>query len=85
MRNMRNIKGARVVDPLTVEIQTKSPDPLVPSLIGVMKVVNFKHMEDVGFDGYGPNPIGTGPFRPVKWTGDRVDLVLFDDGVQVGT
>lgn len=84
MRNMRNISGARVIDPLTVEIQTKKPDPLVPSLIGVMKVVNFKHMEDVGFDGYGPNPIGTGPFRPVKWTGDRVDLVAFKEGWRPG-
>ena len=84
MRNMRNIKGARVVDDLTVEIQTKTPDPLVPSLIGVMKVINFKHMEDVGFEGYGPNPTGTGPYRPVNWTGDRVDLVAFKEGWRPG-
>lgn len=84
LRNMRNIISGRVIDDLTVELTTKTPDPMVPALMGVMKVINMEHLADVGWDGYGPNPIGTGPYMPVKWTGDRVDLVRFSEGWRPG-
>jgi peptide/nickel transport system substrate-binding protein len=84
MRNMRNINGARVIDPLTVEVTTKTPDPMVPALLGVMKVVNMTHMVDVGWDGYGRDPVGTGAYKPVKWTFDGVELEAHKSGWRPG-
>jgi peptide/nickel transport system substrate-binding protein len=80
LSNTRNIKSARAIDATTVELTTKRPDPLVPATVGIIRVLNMKHFADVGNDGYGRAPIGTGPFKAEKWTGDRIDLVAFKDG-----
>ncbi len=73
-RNTRNLAGARVIDDLTVEVSSKAPDPLMPSLLGVIKVLDWQHMQDVTFEGLGKNPNGTGPYKTVKW--DNASVVL---------
>lgn len=65
-RNTRNLAGARVMDALTVEVSTKTPDPLLPSTLGIIKLVDWQHMQDVTFEGLGKDPIGTGPYQVTK-------------------
>jgi peptide/nickel transport system substrate-binding protein len=69
-----------VVDTNTVELTTKRPDPLVPATVGIIRVLNMKHFADVGNDGYGRDPIGTGPFKSESWASDRIDLVANNNG-----
>lgn len=73
-RNTRNLAGARVMDALTVEVSTKTPDPLLPSTLGIIKLVDWQHMQDVTFEGLGKDPIGTGPYQVTKW--DNASVVV---------
>ncbi|MDA0367171.1 MAG: ABC transporter substrate-binding protein [Proteobacteria bacterium] len=83
-RNTRNVASARVIDDHTVEISTKKPDPLLPSTLGVIKVLDWQHLQDVTFEGLGKNPNGTGPYKTVSWTNDGVVVERNDQGWQVG-
>jgi len=83
-RNTRNVAGAKVIDSHTVEISTKKPDPLLPSTLGVIKVLDWQHMQDVTYEGLGKNPNGTGPYKTVSWTSDGVVVERNDAGWQVG-
>lgn len=80
LSNIRSIASARAISERTVEVTTKAPDPLIPSTVGVIRLLNMKHFADVGFDGYARDPVGTGPFKVEKWASDRVDLVAFEQG-----
>ena len=73
-RNLRNLAGARQIDEYTVEVSTKKPDPLVPSTLGVIKVLDWETFQDVGWQGLGTNPIGTGPFEVVSWNTSVVQV-----------
>ncbi len=83
-RNTRNIASARVIDDHTVEISTEKPDPLLPSTLGVIKVLDWQHMQDVSYEGLGKNPNGTGSYKTVEWTNDGVVMERNDAGWQVG-
>ena len=84
VRNMPTITGARVIDANTVEITTRLPDPMAAALIATMKIVDMKHMKDVTWDNYGKNPVGTGPYKPVSWRADVVELEAFKQGWRPG-
>ena len=62
-RNLRNLAGAKVIDSHTVEISSKKPDPLLPQTLGVIKVLDFDTVQDVGWEALGKNPNGTGPLK----------------------
>jgi len=84
VRDLRNLAGARKIDDMTFEISTKRPDVLTMSTIAKMKVLNWTHFQDVGVEGYGRDPIGTGPFKVVEWTGDSAVFEPFEDGWRTG-
>ena len=73
-RNLRNLAGARVIDSHTVEISSKKPDPLLPQTLGVIKVLDFNTVQDVGWEALGKNPNGTGPFQVSKWDNSEVKV-----------
>jgi peptide/nickel transport system substrate-binding protein len=75
------VKEVEVVDDYTVIIRLKSPDySFFTSLAHSWgSVVNEKAVEAAG-DNYGMSPVGTGPFKFVRWQkGDRYILERFDD------
>lgn len=74
LRNMSNIIAARVIDDETFEVTTKTPDPMVPPLLGGLYVVNMKVFNDLGYDGIANNPVGTGPYKSIKWTNDIIEV-----------
>lgn len=69
-----------VVDPLTVKITTDGPSAsLLDDLCHHGNQIVPKALIDSGND-FSKNPIGTGPYKFVKWTlGEKIDFVKFDD------
>ncbi|MBW3663888.1 MAG: ABC transporter substrate-binding protein [Actinobacteria bacterium] len=66
------ITGAEAVDDTTVRITTDGPDPVLPSRMYWMKMVEPVSAEDAGF---AENPVGTGPYRFTSWNrGESLQL-----------
>jgi peptide/nickel transport system substrate-binding protein len=68
-------------DATTLVIHTKKPDPLLPARLAFYggQIVSRKYFEQVGADGFGSKPMGTGPVKFVSWTKDD-RLVLEANG-----
>lgn len=68
------VSHVEVVDPHTVRIHTKAPWPILDTLAGLAIVAPKYYRErDLAF--VGKNPVGTGPFRFVRWLKDeRIEL-----------
>ncbi|MBL8628402.1 MAG: ABC transporter substrate-binding protein [Rhodospirillaceae bacterium] len=73
-RDIDFISGARVIDPLTVEIITKTPNILLPRYVSGINIVAPKHFLKVGLEGIAQEPIGTGPFKPQSWGAEKALL-----------
>ena len=59
------ITGATKVDDLTVTIETKGPDPLLPSRMYWMKMVPAQYSAEEAF---ADKPAGTGPYQLKEWS-----------------
>jgi peptide/nickel transport system substrate-binding protein len=69
-------------DPQTVVFRTKSPDPLLPARLAFYggQMLPKRYLEQVGTDGFGQKPVGTGPVRFVEWVkDDRLVLAASPD------
>ena len=63
-------------DPATVVITMASPNSLLPFQLGQAEAVI---LDQESYAGALTNPIGTGPYKFIKWTqGDSVDLAKYD-------
>lgn len=65
---IRTISEVRIVDDYTVDIITSQPDILLPARLSELfgPMLPPKHTREKGED-IGTNPVGTGPFKFVKW------------------
>ncbi|MBM3512097.1 MAG: hypothetical protein FJX59_00100 [Alphaproteobacteria bacterium] len=73
------VKTARVVDPLTVEIETKAPNIFLPRYLAGMYIVPREHFAKVGLEGFSSSPIGSGPFKVDRWEPAKVAFSAFRD------
>ncbi len=66
------IDRIEVLNPATVVIHTKKPDPLLAARLAFYggQIVPRKYLEKVGGDEFNAKPVGTGPVRFVSWTKD---------------
>jgi ABC-type transport system substrate-binding protein len=74
------VQGLRVIDPHTVEIRLTEPHMPFLTALGMYQasIVPQKLVQDSA-SGFAGHPVGTGPFRFVKWDPDRsIDLERFD-------
>ncbi len=74
------VVDAEVLDPLTVKIITGAPFPGLLSFLPFHEIVPKHYVERVGDAHFAENPIGTGPFRFVRWDkGVQVILERYDN------
>jgi ABC-type transport system substrate-binding protein len=74
------VEGVTVIDPHTVEIRLTEPHMPFLTALGMYQasIVPQKIVQD-SESGFAGHPVGTGPFRFVKWDPDRsIDLERFD-------
>ncbi|MEZ5261111.1 MAG: ABC transporter substrate-binding protein [Acidimicrobiales bacterium] len=57
------IESARKVDDMTIEISTKGPWSHLPADLTTIFFGSPKAIQELGNDGFGKNPVGTGPFK----------------------
>lgn len=70
------IERVDVVDDLTVNIRTKAPYPILDAqLARVLHMMPPRYVQDRGAAHIAANPVGTGPYRVVRWAKDD-ELVL---------
>jgi peptide/nickel transport system substrate-binding protein len=65
-----NFTNVRIVDDSTLEITTKSRDPLFPARLTLLVVVPPKYVKKAGDTKFSLQPIGTGPYELVEWRKD---------------
>ena len=75
------IAGVEAVDDLTVRIKTKRIDPIifnrVAARLGVY-IVPEGYFNKVGKDKFGTQPIGTGPYKVVSITPEKLQMTYYD-------
>jgi peptide/nickel transport system substrate-binding protein len=71
--SLDTIARVEVVDPLTVNIVTKAPDPILPSRLCMQQgqILPPRYATDAGPEGLAKRPIGAGPYRFVSWRRDE--------------
>ncbi|MBL8628015.1 MAG: hypothetical protein JNM81_00190, partial [Rhodospirillaceae bacterium] len=69
------IERVRAIDPDTVDIQTTSPNVLLPRRLAGVRIPAPKLWAQLGRQGFGRTSSGTGPFRVIAWTPGKITLV----------
>lgn len=77
-----NFTGVEVVDSSTVRIHTKRPDPLMETLLSARNaaITSKEYVEKVGFKKAQLLPVGSGPYKMVKFRPNRELVVERFDG-----
>jgi peptide/nickel transport system substrate-binding protein len=71
------IDRVEIVDPSTVRVHTKKPWPILPNALGFRQAAMYpsKEYKDKDTAAISKNPIGTGPYKFVRWSKDE-EIVL---------
>lgn len=64
---VRTIKAATAIDDLTLQIETHEPDVLLPRRLGMIPMPEPYHYDELGPDGFGLSPVGTGSYVVDDW------------------
>ncbi|MFL2771184.1 MAG: ABC transporter substrate-binding protein [Rhodospirillaceae bacterium] len=73
------IKYARAVDDLTVEVVLNQRDALFPLHASVWRIPEPEAWETQPRSEYQSNPVGTGSFKVQRWTEGRVEMLAFKE------
>jgi peptide/nickel transport system substrate-binding protein len=72
------LKETVAIDANTVRMVLSEPWPILPAMIPFQNVVNRRHIERVGQEGFQTQPDGAGPFKLAEWRrGEAVILERF--------
>ena len=77
--NHSKIKSVEVVDDLTVRFKTDGPYPLFVERLTAQVMQSEKVMREKGDQWMGENPVGTGPYKLVKWSRKQEHLLVRND------
>lgn len=72
-REFSFVSSARAVDPFTVEIVTNVPTPHLPRVLPLLYMVEPGQWQRLGPEGFSRDPVGTGPYRPIKFSATKID------------
>lgn len=79
---MLTIKEVEVVDDYTVRLITDSVDPILEDRVASSWgswILPADYLEEVGDEGFASKPVGTGPYKVVSYSPEKVVLERFDD------
>jgi peptide/nickel transport system substrate-binding protein len=75
-----SVVDAEVIDTYTVKLILDAPMPHLLAFLPFQEMVAKHYVEEVGDDYLAENPMGTGPFKFVRWDkGTQVVMERFDD------
>ncbi|MEM6946186.1 MAG: ABC transporter substrate-binding protein, partial [Pseudomonadota bacterium] len=77
-----NFERVEIVDPMTVRIHTRKPDPLIETLLSARNAAmkSKTRMDEVGLDDYGLMPVGAGPYKVTAFEPNQsLELERFED------
>jgi peptide/nickel transport system substrate-binding protein len=77
--NHAKIKSVEVLDDSTVRFKTDGPYPLFVERLTAQVMQSAKVMQDKGHDWMQENPVGTGPYKLVKWSRKQEHLLVRND------
>jgi peptide/nickel transport system substrate-binding protein len=77
--NHAKIKSVEVVDDHTVRFKTDGPYPLFVERLTALVMQSEKVINDKGHDWMQEHPVGTGPYKLVKWTRRQEHLLVRND------
>jgi peptide/nickel transport system substrate-binding protein len=61
-----SLQGARAIDPYTVEIRTREPNPFLPQELSLMRLFSPAAWIKGGDEGFNKAPVGSGPYVMVS-------------------
>jgi peptide/nickel transport system substrate-binding protein len=64
---VRAVTDVRIVDDLTVDIQTATTDAVLPKRMAMIMMVPPKAWAEMGLEGFTQTPVGTGPYVLKDW------------------
>ena len=64
---LRLVKAVRATGPLTLEMTTSEPDPILPKRLVAAMMVEPDLWERLGPEGFALQPVGTGPYVMTGW------------------
>jgi peptide/nickel transport system substrate-binding protein len=77
--NHSKIKSVEVMDDLTVRFRTDGPYPLFVERLTAQVMQSEKAIREKGHEWMQENPVGTGPYKLVKWTRKQEHLLVRND------
>src|SRR5262250_3435435 len=77
--NHAKIKSVEVVDDYTVRFKTDGPYPLFVERLTALVMQSEKVMKEKGHEWMQDNPVGTGPYKLLKWTKKQEHLLVRND------
>ena len=73
---LRSLKSARAAGPLTLELTTGGPDPILPKRLVAAMMVEPEAWARLGPESFARAPVGTGPFALKTWDQRRRRIAL---------
>lgn len=81
LTRVAGIASVEKLDDYTVNVKTKTPDPILPNTFGVVMMLPPKYFQEVGAAKFAEAPIGTGRFTVKEFQKDRnLLLTAWDKG-----
>ena len=77
--NHTKIKSVEVVDDSTVRFKTDGPYPLFVERLSALVMQSEKAIKEKGHEWMQENPVGTGPYKLVKWNKKQDHLMVRND------
>ena len=77
--NHAKIKSVEVVDDLTARFKTDGPYPLFVERLTALVMQSEKVIKEKGHEWMQENPVGTGPYKLVKWNKKQEHLLVRND------
>lgn len=66
-RELSNIAGVSATAPHTVRFHLQKPDAILPKRLSTVMIVEPNAWRELGADGFGLTPVGSGPYRLRDW------------------